>query len=586
MNQVELTQAFCTRPENYAWFLGAGASRSSGLPTATDIIWDLKLRHYCREENQDISRQDIQSEAVRSRIQSFLDSQGFPKLWADNEYTTYFEKIFGEDYDRQRKYLKAILSEEKATLSVGIRVMGALLAQKLCRIAFTTNFDTLIEKAVAEVGEQSLAPFHLEGSYAAVSALNNEEFPIYVKLHGDFRYESIKNLTSDLKQQNIELSASFVASASRFGLIVAGYSGRDESVVQLFDRALQSHNPFPHGLYWTGIKGAPPHPAVGQLLNKATGQGIRAHYIEIETFDALMLRLWRNIDKKSPAMDIKVRKAKASAVDIPMAPVGTSKPLLRLNGLPLLSLPSECLELRFNEPPDFKELRHINGRAEPSVILAKSDGILCWGTEKRIRQIFGSALDAVSPRAIPTNIFTEHPQLKGFIEEALGRSLAKDRPITSYVRYSKTHLIVQSEPGDPKALASLASVVGRTSGIIRGLFTQVTQEHKKSEQVRWSEALRLSIDHKDGKTWLLISPDIWVWPARARESATEFLSDRKRDRFNKKYNALLDAWIQTLFGDNSRNSEFSVAAFDDGNNAENPSFLIGSRTAFARRLTS
>lgn len=68
MNQGELTDHFIAKPQAFAWFLGAGASRMSGLPTATDIIWDLKRRFYCREENQDVSRQDMQLPAVTARI--------------------------------------------------------------------------------------------------------------------------------------------------------------------------------------------------------------------------------------------------------------------------------------------------------------------------------------------------------------------------------------------------------------------------------------------------------------------------------------------------------------------------------------
>ena len=90
MNQQELTELYCIKPQNFSWFLGAGASRSAGLPTATDIIWDLKRRFYCREENQDISRQDMQNPAVRDRIQSFMDCNGFPVDWADSESTEYF----------------------------------------------------------------------------------------------------------------------------------------------------------------------------------------------------------------------------------------------------------------------------------------------------------------------------------------------------------------------------------------------------------------------------------------------------------------------------------------------------------------
>lgn len=159
MNQQELTELYCIKPQNFSWFLGAGASRSAGLPTATDIIWDLKRRFYCREENQDISRQDMQNPAVRDRIQSFMDSNGFPAEWADSEYTEYFERIFGSDLERQRRYLRAILSEDKLSLSVGNRVLGALLAGGYCRTVFTTNFDSVIEKAVAEVSGKSIAAY-------------------------------------------------------------------------------------------------------------------------------------------------------------------------------------------------------------------------------------------------------------------------------------------------------------------------------------------------------------------------------------------------------------------------------------------
>jgi hypothetical protein len=108
MDQSEFTSIFCMRPQNFAWFLGAGTSRTAGLPTANDVIWDLKRRYYCREENQEISRQDIQNKAVKARIQSFMESRGFPAQWAENEYTTYFEKIFKDDKERQRRYLKSI----------------------------------------------------------------------------------------------------------------------------------------------------------------------------------------------------------------------------------------------------------------------------------------------------------------------------------------------------------------------------------------------------------------------------------------------------------------------------------------------
>ena len=73
IDQKELIGIVSAKPQNFAWFLGAGASRSAGLPSATDLLWDLKRHYYCREENQEITRQDVQNDAVRDRIQSFME---------------------------------------------------------------------------------------------------------------------------------------------------------------------------------------------------------------------------------------------------------------------------------------------------------------------------------------------------------------------------------------------------------------------------------------------------------------------------------------------------------------------------------
>ena len=90
----------------------------------------MKRRYYCQQENEDISRQDVHLEAVRSRIQSYMASMGFPAQSAPEEYSTHFEKILGDDKERQSRHLAALLAEDKATLCVGNRVLGAMLPQQ------------------------------------------------------------------------------------------------------------------------------------------------------------------------------------------------------------------------------------------------------------------------------------------------------------------------------------------------------------------------------------------------------------------------------------------------------------------------
>lgn len=587
MDQGKFTSVFCARPQNFAWFLGAGASRSSGLPTATDIIWDLKRRYYCQEESQDVSRQDIQNEAVRARIQAFMEARGFPEQWADEEYSTYFEKIFGEDKERQRRYLKAILSEERVSLSVGNRVLGAMLSSGLSRIVFTTNFDSVVEKAVAEVAGQSISAYHLEGSNAAIQALNNEEFPIYCKLHGDFRYDSLKNLSTDLATQNEALSECLINAGSRFGFVVTGYSGRDQSVMELFYSVLDANNPFPHGLFWTGIKGSEIPPSVVELLDKARSKGVEAHYVPVETFDALLLRLWRNTENKTKEMDAQVRKSHIASVNIPLPKGGTGKPILRLNALPVITMPRQCAKLSFSMPKDWPDLRQARDDAQGLLILTKAETVLCWGERTIIERVFGEDLLSVEPYELPSDISSpENLQIKGFVEEALCSALARGKPLLSRTTRTSSFLIADPHAQDQGALDPIFEVVGKESGTIPGLFAPGTEDHATPEQVAWVEAVRVSIDCKDGRVWLLIDPDIWIWPPRARKSAARFMEQRRSDRYNKKYNELLDAWVRVILDTDKRDTEIQLLAFDKGSETENPAFQIGSRTAFTRRQAS
>ena len=585
MNQADLVARLCDRSPRFAWFLGAGASRAAGLPTATDIIWDLKWRHYCREENQDIDRADLQNDAVRARVQSYFDARGFPSLWEADEYTVYFERIFGSDRERQRLYISAQLAEERVSLSVGNRVFGALLAAGLTRVAFTTNFDTVVEKALAEMGHRALPVYHLEGAQAANEALNNENFPLYCKLHGDFRYDSLKNLAPDLESQNDELSLCLINAANRFGLVVSGYSGRDASVMRLFHRVLDSPNPFPHGLYWTVMKGSTVPPAVDWLVDAAVAKGVAATVVEIQTFDAFMLHLWRNIQDKPSALDAKVRRSRPATVDIPLPAPAIRGQLVRLTGLPIVSMPERCQSLALAAPKDWHELRQAMIDSKERLILTQGDAVLAWGTGDQIRASFGRELVSIAAAPLPSNLRTpENYHIKGFLERALALALVRGRPLLTRTRGSETYLIANPHATSRSDLAPLTGVVGNTSAAVPGVFTTPTHEHPQAEQVNWAEALRISVSQANERLWMLVQPDIWIWPPRARKDAQDFMQHRRRDRFNDKFNQVLDAWLRVVLGDHSRGSHIRLTPFDSGGDAENPPFVLSSRTAFARRL--
>jgi hypothetical protein len=582
-DQYKLTGIVCARPQQFAWFLGAGASAAAGLPTAWDIIWDLRRRYYRREENQDTSRQDMQLDAVRARVQSYMLSKGFPEEGDPGEYTTYFEKAFGDDKERQRQYLAATLSEKNVTLSIGNRILGALLASGGTRGVFTTNFDTVVERAVAEVSGQSLAAFHLEGAASANKAISNEEYPVYCKLHGDFRYDSIKNLSADLASQNEDLSRALINAANRFGFIVAGYSGRDDSVIELFRSALTTPNPFPHGLFWTGMKGSRVLPSVTDLIEDAKRSGVDAAFVEVETFDAFMLRLWRNLDNKDLALDATVRKSAQAQVSIPLPKAGKGA-IVRMNAVPIFDLPQHCQLLSFRNPKEWTDLRGATGATGGRLIFTKGESILCWGAEALIRDQFKDVV-SISPHDLSPQMadIGNHLYVKGFLEEAICRALSRGRPVLTRTTKSGSYLIADPHNTNQSPLSRLHNVVDKIAGQIPGLFTAVDEDHPHPEKVHWAEAVRISIGRIDGKNWLLLDPDVWIWPARARRDATDFLDRRRGNRYNNIYNALVDAWLAVLLG-SDRAAETTLSAFEAGTPAETPSFNIGSRTAYTRGL--
>lgn len=169
-----------------------------------------------------------------------------------------------------------------------------------------------------------------------------------------------------------------------------------------------------------------------------------------------------------------------------------------------------------------------------------------------------------------------------FVEDGLCAALVRGKPLLTRSTRNASFLIAQRQDATD-GLARLRGVVETTSGVIAGLFTAVDDEHPDPEQVAWAEAAQVSVDVKNGQAWMVVDPDISIWPHRARELATDFLSKRRGGRLNERYNAILDAWIRLLVGSTDLNAHATVTAFAGPTGPENPEFTFGSRSAFSRR---
>jgi hypothetical protein len=560
------------------WFLGAGTSRTAGLPTATDIIWDLKQKYYCLHENQDLQSHDINNSTIKKKIQAYMDSKGFPALWSPEEYSFYFDLTFGNDDKAQQKYIHEALANEKVSLNIGHRVLAALMEMGQARIVFTTNFDEVIETAFAEVAGKNLSTFHLEGSYAALDALNAERFPLYAKVHGDFRYQSIKNLTEDLRNNDSEIHKCFLAASIRYGLVVSGYSGRDGNVMSMFRNALDQNNAFPHGLFWTVPRISGAEENVWKLIAYAKEKRVRAHLVETGTFDEMLSKIWRQVEGKPQTLDGKVRTAHVESVSIPLPVPGKQFPILRTNALPILTLPVRCGMVDLDGTITFGDFKEKIIEKSPNAVLTYTDKILFWGDRDEVVKLF----PADEIKSIVPLDFEDGAQsalastfMKSFFEEALATALCHGKPLFRRRKYRTYHTVVQHHAANNPLFSGLRNVLnyngkpGYITGNVPGL-----------KDVTWAESVSIRLEERDGRLWVMLRPDIWITPLAKRQEARAFLRKRRLYRYNPKSYHLLDAWIEILLGEVGSGSAIKVSCFPDAEYSAN--FEVGTRTAYSR----
>ncbi len=581
MKEIEFIRHYIANAPQIMWLLGAGTSRTAGLPTATDIVWDLKIKYYCLQENQEIKQHDINNEVIRRKVQRYLDGKNFPPLWSNDEYSFYFNLTFGNDYSAQQLYLSEQLGTHKLSLNIGHKVLAGLITLQKAKLIFTTNFDEVIEQAYSKVSGNSLPTFHLEGSYAALDALNGERFPIYAKMHGDFKYQSLKNLSDDLKENDQKIQDCMLAASGRYGLVISGYSGRDQNVMTMLYKALELNNAFPKGLFWTTPNINSIAPSVHDFIRTAQAKGINAHIVETGTFDTMLSKIWRQLPNKPTEIIDTVTTSNASRTSIPMLQQGTQFPILRTNAIPIVEVPQNCAKIELKSDLSYGEIKERLMVNHPRAIITKTESVLGWGDEKEFYKGLGDdQIAAIEDYKIenPIRLIAERTFYKAFYERALITAICDDKPLLLRNDHS-FYLVVDPTKSNDPIFQSLKEALKDYSGNLR----TITGSVPNSNQTRWSEAVELALEEKNDMLWLIVNPAIWIEPKIERRNSIEFIKRRKLKRYNSATNLILNAWIEILFNiPRSRFGEIvETSCFKDSRYPVK--FKLNTRTAFSKR---
>ncbi|MBB3205521.1 hypothetical protein FHS27_001321 [Rhodopirellula rubra] len=535
------------------WFLGAGASAASNIPTAWDMIWDFKRSIYCSANRVPISACDnVADPSTKRRIQDFCDSlPDSPKEDSTEEYSHYFKKAHPKESIR-RKYIERLVSN--GVPSFGYLSLASLMKLGDAPIIWTTNFDRMLEDAVARVyGSTSKLTVASRGSNVDPNrALAESNFPLYVKLHGDFQSQDLNNTEEELLSQDENMMHCMSTATRSRGMVVVGYSGRDKSVMDGFRASLHAGKGFPNGLFWIHRPGREPLPEVTSFISEANAAGVDANIVLADTFDEFtsdVLGQMPNVPQETK--DLLEQRPRRISNHRP-GTVNGSWPVIRTNAFPVIKFPSVCRKV-VCEIGGYSEIREAVETAGVDVLCGRNrSGVLAFGEDDDIRAAFGGhsisefSLHNIEPRKLRGGQSAEF----GLLYDAIGKALVRQCPLDFADTKAKRTLVVRSGMVNDAVFDLLRKETRALAGQVPGT------------PYKFREAIRLRLDYQRDRLWLLIEPTVRVMGDLSladRQMAKDFIRDRLARRYNDRWNALLDAWAFILFG---KNKTCEFASYD------------------------
>jgi hypothetical protein len=510
---------------------------------------------------------DLSNPAVRAQLQAHIDAaQYLPAADSPEEYASLFEAVYPAESDR-RAFIDAKVSGAKP--SYGHLALAVLMRAQRAKLVWTTNFDPLVADSCATIfgTTGTLTTVALDAPDLAQQVIGEGRWPVEVKLHGDFRSRRLKNTSDELRQQDARLRQLLVDACSRFGLVVAGYSGRDSSIMDALGDAASRPGAFPAGLFWLHRGENSPLQRVIGLLARAAARGIEASLVRIENFDEVLRDATRLIDGlDTTGLDsFAAERRRWSAAPRPIGRKGW--PVVRLNALPVVEAPTVCRRV-VCQIGGIAEVRTAIEHAQVNVLATRTRaGILAFGSDADVRKAFDPhSVGDFDLHPIDIKRLRYESAERGLFREAITLAIARSRGMKAVYRRSAS-LLAPVDCETPQ-WAGLSRLVGKLAGIL--------PDHPA---LSWREGISTRLDWADDRLWLLVDPCTVFNNINDsnRALAADFARERTVRRYNRQLNDLLAFWAEYLTGDGSELHALGIA---DGIDAV---FRLSPDTAFSRR---
>lgn len=570
----EFVRLYPLRANRISWLFGAGTSVSAGLPSAYDLVWDFKRRIYCSEQGIALNRfSNLSDRGLRTQIQSYYDKNDeCPSKDAPAEYSYYFERAFPTAIDR-REYLDNLLSGMQ--LSYGHKVIGLLMKKGHINNIFTTNFDKAFENVAAQVFQNTEDWYKtdLDSADNGLKLFQASKVPLIIKMHGDYLSEKLKNTTEELQSQDNKLRHILTTTSYTNGIGMMGYSGRDESVMEALHSALSQNNCFPNGIFWFTRSGSDILPSVSNFIDVAKSKDIDAYIVEIETFDSAWGELIKGFTDITAAELETLGESYQRRKNLSIPSKGRRSPMVRLNAIPITKFPINA-RLFTCDAGNTKEIKErIKKTGANIVAIRKQQGIVGFGADnefERAFNIYGDyKFDTIELHE--KHLAYDDSTIKGLLTETMGRALVLNTDL-QYVKRKSKHFVVPKFKNKNKPIFD--DLKRELKGNIHGKVT--------GTNVTWMPSLEISLQHKTGIAYLLLTPSILATKteiADERKLIAPFIKELMARWYNDKFDRILNVWLLILFGSQK---EILVNAFEINGEGVNASFELNRRTAFSK----
>ncbi|MBI0537710.1 hypothetical protein D9599_19295 [Roseomonas sp. KE2513] len=263
--------------------LGAGASFSSGVPTARECVSRIARRFYADR----VARGGLPVERVKvSEWMDWLASRPWfvpgEDRFAENFPLAVEHLLTPQEYKRE---VLLDLMVPRAGIKSGYRHLAEFVVRGLVKTILTTNFDRCIPEALSSLGPHVPRLTEVNKTPGDLQAFDMWSRAQLVWLHGTAEHYTDRNLHRETEQLDDPLVSTLRPLLGSSPLVVIGYRGAEASIMEHLLGDPSSANGFKRGIYWCLRKGEEPHASV-EALRRKVGSNFR--YVTIAGFDELI----------------------------------------------------------------------------------------------------------------------------------------------------------------------------------------------------------------------------------------------------------------------------------------------------------